>query len=214
MNKFSVPFGAQHQNEKVWRKTAPEDFHAVLALMQAVSVAPCQLQAGQEAKLFIRAIRLIERNPETGDEVVVSEVTDFSRKSGAFQFKGELFQRFPRWYEGTSAQPTSGMLSRDEESLVIDLAKSPLTIYHGWTDPKVKAVPGRYYLVEMEVKLTGLARLQMGIDYWREINSAYNTFDTRCQKSNNCEGHLSHWFGPAKDGGWQTIRTPDTLKGK
>jgi hypothetical protein len=208
---FDVPFGAQHRSEVVWRKSAPENFHAVLALMQVVSVAPCPMQPGQEAKLTIKAIRLIERNPETGIEAVVSEVTDFSKKKGNFRFGGELYPRTPRWYAGSSEKAGS-ILSSDVSNLVIDLAGAPSRIFHGWTDPKVAIKPGMNYLVEMEVKLTGFARLQMGIDYWREIGSVYNEFDATCQKSNNCEGHLSRWYGPAKDGEWQTIRTPDALK--
>ncbi len=65
------------------------------------------------------------------------------------------------------------------------------------------------YLVEMEVKITGLARLQMGIDYWRETDSVYSQFDGTCQQSNNCEGYLSRWFGPTD--GFVTIRVPDAL---
>lgn len=210
---FDVPFGAQHRGEVVWRKSAPENFRAVLALMQVVSVAPCPMQSGQEAKLAIKAIRLIERDPATGSESVVTEVTDFSKKSGSFRFDGELYPRTPRWYAGGSVKP-GNRLSLDGPSLVIDLSQSPTRIFHGWTDPKVATKPGMTYLVEMEVRIIGLARLQMGIDYWREIGSAYNEFDATCQKSNNCEGHLSRWFGPAKDGEWQTIRTPDALVGK
>lgn len=210
---FDVPFGAQHRSEVVWRKSAPENFRAVLALMQVVSVAPCPMQSGQEAKLTIRAIRLIERDPATGSESVVTEVTDFSQKKGAFRFDGELYPRTPRWYPGGSEKAGS-ILSNEGTNLVINLAGAPTRIYHGWTDPKVATKPGMYYLVEMEVKLSGLARLQMGIDYWREITSAYNEFDATCVRSNNCEGHLSRWYGPAQDGEWQTIRTPDALMGK
>lgn len=210
---FDVPFGAQHRGEVVWRKSAPENFHAVLALMQVVSVAPCAMQPGQEAKLTIKAIRLIERDPETGGESVVTEVTDFSTEKRAFRFDGELYPRTPRWYAGGSVKP-GNWLSLDGTALVIDLSQTSTSIFHGWTDPKVATRPGMTYLVEMEVKLTGLARLQMGVDYWREIGSAYNVFDAACIKSNNCEGHLSRWYGPAQDDQWQTIRTPDALMGK
>lgn len=206
--KFDVPFGAQHSKETVWRKTAPEDFHAVLALMQVVSVAPCDLQADQEAKLSIRAIRLIERDPKTGNESVVSEVRNFSDQQGEFRFDGELYSRIPTWYSGASSKPTT-QLSKEDKVLTIDLGKSPKKIFHGWTDPKVATKPGMNYLVEMEVKISGSARLQMGIDYWREIESSYNEFDQSCEKSNNCEGSLSNWFGPTD--GWQTIRAPKAL---
>ncbi len=87
MSAFAVPFGAQHKKEVVWRKSAPEGFHAVLALMQVVNVAPCPLRSGQEATLSIRAIRLIERDP-AGVETVVSEVTDFRGQTRPFRLTG------------------------------------------------------------------------------------------------------------------------------
>lgn len=212
IGKLDVPIGAQHKKEQVWRKTAPEDFGAVLALMQVVSVAPCPLESNQEAKLFIRAIRLIERDPQTGNETVVSEVTDFQQSKGDFRFDGKLYSRIPSWYDGKAAEPVDGMIARDGKELIIDLAKAPRTIYHGWTDPKVTAKPDMNYLVEMEVRIVGQARLQMGIDYWRTKTSSFNVFDSNCKKSNNCEGYLSRWFGPTES--WQTIRTPDALKNK
>lgn len=208
LEKFTVPLGAQHRKEVVWRKTAPGDFHAVLALMQVVSVAPCPMEGSQEARLTIRAIRLIERD-STGSETVVSAVTDFRKKNATVRFDGALFPRIPKWYEGAASRPVAGMLGMDDQALVIDLGPSPRTIYHGWTEPKVTAKPGMNYLVEMEVRISGQARLQMGIDYWRETTAAFNVFDGTCQKSNNCEGYLSRWFGPTD--GFVTIRVPDAL---
>ncbi len=212
LQSFTVPFGAQHKKETIWRGTAPEDFHAVLALMQVVSVVPCDTPADQEAKLEIRTIRLIEHDPSTNKEEVVSEVTDFSDNNGGATFDGELYPRIPGWYQGGPSQPTKGMVKKGDEALVIDVSKAPRFIYHGWTDPKATAKPGMNYIVEMEVRISGLARLQMGIDYWRETNSAYNTFDGTCQKSNNCEGYLSKWFGPTD--GFKTIRTPSAFGSK
>lgn len=211
INVLTVPIGAQHRKEVVWRETAPEGFHAVLALMQVVSVAPCTLEKEQEAKLSIRAIRLIERHPTTGTEEVVAEVNDFSRPEKTTLI-GKLFQRIPRWYppHGNVSDPMEGMISLDDKVLMIDLSKTPRLIYHGWTEPQVEAKPGMNYLVEMEVKISGAARLQMGVDYWREIGASDIGWDGTCQKTNHCEGYLSRWFGPID--GFQTIRTPDTLR--
>lgn len=210
LKAFVVPFGAQHKKETIWRKTTPEDFHAVLALMQVVTVAPCD---GQEGKLAIRAIRLIEHNTVTGEEKVVSEVTDFSDDhNDKTIFDGALYPRIPSWYQGGSSKPVKGMLSHDDQTLIVDVSQAPRAIYHGWTDPKVTAKPDMNYQVEMEVKISGFARLQMGIDYWREKDSVYNTFDSACQKSNNCEGYLSKWFGPTD--GWKTIRVPEAFSSK
>lgn len=204
--KLSVPFGAQHPKEVVWRGTAPQGFHSVLALMQVVNIAPC---SGQKGEIAIRAIRLIERNGATGNETVVSEVTDFSDLTGKTQFKGELFSRLPSWYSGGSSQPNDKTVKRDGKELVINLAEVPTQIYHGWTEPQVSARPGMNYLVEMEVKISGSVRLQMGIDYWRKAGLTFNGWDGTCQKSNNCEGYLSNWYGPTD--GYQTIRVPSAL---
>lgn len=209
IDNLDVPIGAQHKSEVVWRRETPDDFRAVLPLMQVVSVAPCNFRADQEAKLFMRAIRLIERDPIAGTEAIVSEVNDFSTQ-GRMVFTGKLFQRIPRWYEGESTVPLDGMITSEDRSLVIDLSKAPDYIYHGWTEPQVEAKPGKHYLVEMEVKVTGQARLQMGIDYWRSIGADDRGWNADCSKANHCEGHLSKWFGPTDE--WQTLRTPDALQ--
>ncbi len=204
--RLDVPFGAQQSKEVIWRDTTPPSFHVVLALMQGVTVAPC---SGQEGEIAIRAIRLIERDPATGGEKVVSEVMDFSSVSGKAAFKYELFSRLPIWYSGASSQPNENTVKRDGSELRINLSEVPTQIYHGWTEPQVPAKSGMNYLVEMEVKITGSARLQMGIDYWKAVGLPFNGFDWECQKSNNCQGYLSNWYGPTD--GYQTIRVPDGL---
>jgi len=209
VNNLSIPIGAQHKQETVWRKEAPEGFGAVLALMQVVSIAPCSFHEEEEARIFVRAIRLIEHNPITKTEQIVSEVTDFSNP-GETVFSGKLFQRLPHWYDGRASEPPSEMIGHDaNQALIIDLTKAPRFIYHGWTEPQVEARPGMNYLVEMEVKIVGPVRLQMGIDYWRSIGVEDIGWDADCNKTNHCEGHLSRWFGPTLD--WQTLRAPDTL---
>lgn len=206
LEKSAVPVDAQHKKEIVWRKTAPEQFHAVLALMQVVTVAPCRLPNTEAASVTIRAIRLIERNPKTEDEEVVSEVTSFSSKDDPAPFEGKLFERLPHWYPsfGKVTDPGADMIRYEDKRLVIDLAKKPNAIYHGWTNPKVATKPGMSYEVEMEVKIVGAARLQMGIDFWRNIDSVGSSFDETCQKSTNCEGSLSRWVGPTD--GFKTVR--------
>lgn len=207
LEKSAIPVDAQHKKEIVWRKTAPEQFHAVLALMQAVTVAPCRLPNTENASITVRAIRLIESDPKTGQERILNEVTDFSSKNDPLPFEGKIFQRLPHWYPsfGKVSAPSGDIIRREKKSLVIDLMKKPNAIYHGWTNPKVATTPGMNYEVEMEVKIVGAARLQMGIDFWRDIDSVGSSFDETCQKSTNCEGSLSKWFGPTD--GFETIRS-------
>lgn len=214
METFDVPFGAQHKKEIIWRKEVPDGFRTVLALIQVASVVPCDFQSGQEARLSLRAIRLIERNPKTGTETVITEVTDFRQGSGRFRFEGKLYPRIPKWYDGKASEPADGMLTRDASVLSLDLSVSPRTLYHGWTEPQVEAKPGMNYLVEAEIQIIGLARLQIGIDYWRFAGAEDKGWKKDCQETNHCEGHLSQWFGPTTEGNWQTVRTPAALLGK
>ncbi len=210
---LTVPIDAQHKHEIVWRATAPDGFSAVLPLMQVVSVAPCAWQSDQKAELVLRAIRLIEHNPKTGEERVVTEVSDFSSYEKPF-FVGRLFERFPSWY-ASLAQVMDPVLEavtiHRDKFLVIDVARVPQQIYHGWIEPQVEAKPGMNYFVEVEVKITGLARLQIGIDYWRSIGAADIGWKEDCNETNHCEGYLSDWFGPSLDEDWQTLRAPHSF---
>ena len=205
--KNIVPFGAQHPDEIIWRSTPESGFHAALALIQGATVTPCNTKENREATISIRMLRLIEVNPENQKEKVVAE-TNFGQGEGGISFDGMLYRRLPRWYpDNDGGKAPENTITKTEEKVVIDLSKHPELIYHGWTNPKVEAKEGRQYIVEAEVKISGAARLQLGVDYWREIDSVYNTFDSTCTTSNNCEAYLSSWFGPT-NGEWKTIRVP------
>lgn len=209
-NVLNTPLGAQHKKEVVWRATAPEEFHAVLPLLQAVTVAPCNWQSHEEATLALRAVRLIEHNPETGTERTVIEVNDFSSDEKPL-FVGRLFERVPHWY-AAPAQIADPLLEEvvvhDGKELIVDVARAPQHIFHGWTEPQVETLPGMNYVVEVEAKITGMARLQIGIDYWRSIGAEDIGWKEDCSGVNHCEGYLSDWFRPSADEGWQTLRAP------
>lgn len=206
LNQSAVPIDAQYKKAITWRETVPKKFHAVLGFIQIVTVAPCHLSDSKNASVTIRALRLIEHDPQTGVERIVSNIDRFSAKDNPASFEGKLFQRLPRWYpsSGKIIRPGKNIIQYADNQIVIDVSKKPQTIYHGWTNPKVKAKPGMNYLVEMEVNIVGAARLQMGIDFWKSIDSKGSDFDETCKKSTNCQGSLSNWFGPTN--GFQTIR--------
>lgn len=207
---LKAPLGAQHKKEVVWRATTPEGFHAILPLLQVVSVVPCMWQSQEQATVVLRAIRLIEHNPETGMERTVIEVNDFSSHEKPL-FVGRLFERIPHWYAAL-VQITDPFLEaivvHDGKELSVDVARVPQYIFHGWTEPQVEALPEMNYIVEVEAKITGMARLQIGIDYWRSVGAEDIGWKEDCSGVNHCEGYLSDWFGPSPDGDWQTLRAP------
>lgn len=210
---LNTPLGAQHKKEVVWRATTPEGFHAVLPLLQVVSVVPCMWQSQEQATVVLRAIRLIEHNPETGTERIMIEVNDFSSYDKPL-FVGRLFERVPRWY-AAPAHVTDPLFEnvaiRTDKELAIDIARVPQHIFHGWTEPQVEALPGMNYAVEVEAKITGMARLQIGIDYWRSIGAEDIGWKEDCKETNHCEGYLSDWFGPSPEREWQTLRAPHSF---
>ncbi len=204
-----IPHGAQHQKEVVIRAVPEPGFHAVLALMQAVTVLPCSSSSDSEAKVTLRNMHLIEQDPKNGNENIVAEVN--FQQNAPVAFDGALFPRLPHWYaENNGGSKETNITRQTDDGLEIDLSLAPQEIYHGWTNPKVSAKEGMRYIVEVEAKIVGAARLQIGVDYWRELNSGYNTFDLTCQTSNNCEGYVTKWFGPT-GGDFQTIRVPDAF---
>lgn len=90
---------------------------------------------------------------------------------------------------------------------MINLKQISHNIYHGWTHPRVSLQPDKKVIVEMEVRISGEARVQLGVDYWKDITSDYNGYDPNCQVSNNCEAWIGDWYGDT-NGKYITIRSP------
>ena len=96
-------------------------------------------------------------------------------------------------------------------SFAVDLTQASRRIYHAWTDPRTEAKPGAQYFVEVVAKISGSARLQLGVDYWRDMTADYNGYDVTCHASNNCEVWVSDWYGDTK-GEFVTLRAPKSYR--
>lgn len=205
-----IPEGAIWQKETIRRETAPQDFGAIVGWINAATVAPCVVKQSV-AQIEVRSIKLIQYEKATNRETVIKEVT-FS-DSGIPTFERALFPRIPNWFgeaEGSRVRFYQDIDKINNNVLFIDLAKISRRIYHGWTAPRSSTNQNALYFLEVTAKITGEARLQIGTDYWHDVNAPYNGYDENCNGTNNCEAWISDWYGDTK-GQFVTFRAPKKM---
>lgn len=200
-----VPNGAIWKQETIRQKTAPEGFGAAVGWINAATVSPCVTERTQ---IEIRSIRLIQHENGTGIETVVKEVTFDG--DGAAAFERALFPRIPQWF-GESTGSNDQTIDRVQDGIFsIELSQASRRVYHGWTAPRSPAVPNATYVVEVTAKISGEARLQLGVDYWRDAVVPRNGYDDHCNGTNNCEAWISDWYSDT-GGEFRTFRAPRSL---
>ena len=204
----AVPTGALWTKETLREPVIPENYQAALAWINTATVTPCTF-SDEKALVEIKKITLIEKNQETGEEKILREF-DYTQTEER-GFSGALFQREPFWFGPGEGNPRSSVLAYTNNGLVINIRQAPNNIYHGWTEPRIDLREGALLVVEAEVKVSGHARLQLGVDYWKDKTSDYNGYDPNCQTSNNCEGWIGDWQGDTK-GEFIKIRSPKSLE--
>ncbi len=204
---ISVPDGAIWNQETSIAEADTRDYGAMVAWINAATALPC-LTDSSGARIEIRSLRIIERAAD-GQESVIRSISFPGNADIPADFRGALFPRLPVWFGETKGVPDTNDISNvGENGFVIDLSRASQQIYHAWTDPRTSIVSGARYFIEAEVRISGAARLQFGVDYWRDLSVDYNgTYDKTCRASNNCEVWISDWFGDTS-GQFVTIRVP------
>lgn len=190
----TVPDGAQWTVETVNRPTAPSGYAAVIGFALGVTLDPSKYD---QALIELDYMRLIERNLDSGEEIVIA-AEEYNDGPRALELnEGGLFIRIPKWFPPgnyhtpvTNAEIANGLLT-------IDVAKTPDKIVHWWTDHAAAQPKYRYY-VEVRARVTGQAALQLGSDWWRTLASDYNFYDETCKTSNNCLAWHSDWIVDTK----------------
>lgn len=163
---------------------------------------------GFTATVEIRAIRLVCENITSHVKTIRADVHigrgQAERQTG--QLKWDTYNRGPGWFTSgiatTKVRPTY-----TDFALVANLRDNPGGIYHAWLDPRVAVKAGEHCDVEVDVRITGDARLQVGLDQWRGPWLDYNHYSDGCVTSNNCQAYLGRWHGDT-GGFFQTIRAP------
>lgn len=206
-NLERVPHGAIWQKESIFVPTPPEAFSSVVGWINVVSALPC-MPGKVPAVIEIRSMKLIERD-KSGSETVIKDIQFVSEMEAAKAVESGLFPRVPTWFGETEGSTDMAIDMIQDGAWRIDPGQASLRVYHAWTAPRSAARPGAHYFVEVETKIHGAARLELGIDYWRDAAAPYNGYDKSCQK-NNCEAWVSDWYGDTK-GQFVTIRAPKSF---
>lgn len=202
-----IPNGALWKQETIRQKTAPEGFETAVGWINAATESPC-VTSRTAAEIEIRSIRLIARTNGTGRETIVKEV--MFEGDGASAFERALFPRVPKWFGETTGSNDQAIDRVQDGIFAVDLAQASRRVYHGWTAPRSPIEPNAVYFVEVTAKITGEARLQLGVDYWRDANVPHNGYDDYCNGTNNCEAWISDWYGDT-GGKFETFRAPRSL---
>lgn len=180
-------------------------FTHLVGMWNITTVRPCD--RGAEATVEFRAFKILEQDLATGETSMKQTVTfDDAQWDEGVTFDYLTYHRSP-WFTGggPAVQPIVAALGDGIYSL--NARFIPKGIIHGWTTPRVEAVAGKSYLIEAEVRVSGDARLQLGMDYWRGVDSNYNGWSEGCITSNNCQVWLSDWLGDT-GGEFVTWRVP------
>lgn len=82
--------------------------------------------------------------------------------------------------------------------LTISISKTPNRVAHWWTK-RFEVNSTCNYFAKIRFKIKGAASLQIGSDWWRDLNAERNEYDPDCIKSNNCEAWASDWFSDTND---------------
>ncbi len=198
-----APHGALWKQETLHWNKAPDGYSTLVGWINAATALPCVDEHSITPRVEIRKLRIIARDETTGQERIVSEIDPREKR----HFVGRLFPRLPQWFGENEGKNEMTISTPILDRLSIDLSRAPLRVYHAWTEPRITLDPTQTYFLEVEANITETARLQFGIDYWRDQESDYTGWDATCQRSSNCEGFVSDWYGDTAGEFW-TLRAP------
>lgn len=181
-------------------------FTHLVAMWNIVTARACD--RGQRATVEFQSIRILAEDRATQALSVEQEII-FSNEENKEKGVAEAIYKRTPWFTGglTSPQPKVALVH--DGTYWVDAQAIPKAIIHGWTTPRIEARAGKRYLVEAVVRVTGDARLQLGMDYWQGRESDYNGWSEGCASSHNCQAWLSDWLGDT-NGNFVTWRVPIT----
>ena len=194
-----VPDGAPWREARILRSMPPPGYSAGAAWLTAATTTPC-LPLRAHAQIDIAALRVVGVQRD-GTERIVFEA-DFARDGNAHLDAG-LYTRYPTWFATDRHTPLA--VSTVAGAWTLDLARYPYSVIHAWT-PRFAVTQGVRYVVEARVRVSGAARLQFGLDFWRDFRVTHNGFDEFCRGTNNCEAHVGPWIGDTH-GAFMTVRS-------
>ncbi len=188
------------------RKMSDRGFDHLLGMWNAVTVYPCD--RSRPATIEIKAFDIVRLDPETGRLITEFSIR-FDRNGSPSFAGGGQWKRLPEWFISGQPERQPTVAATRRSSFLIDLKSIPAHILHMWTD-RIPAVAGHVYGIRAEVRVTGDARLQLAMDYWKGRDSQPLPWTEDCQGMNHCEAWLGDWIGDTA-GQFVTMVAPQSL---
>lgn len=191
------------------KKMAERQFNHLVGMWNAVTAYPCD--RGRPATIEFQQFEVVRLDPSSG-KLVPELSLRFDGSGGSTFDGGGQWHRSPEWFifGQPDRQPTVASMERGV--FRVDLRSIPKAIVHMWTS-RTPAVAGHVYGVRAKVRVTGDARLQLAMDYWKDRDSPGDKpWKEDCQGMDNCEAWLGDWIGDTK-GEFITIVSPRSLLG-
>lgn len=189
-------------------KMANRGFDHLLGMWNAVTVYPCD--RSRPATIEIKEFDIVRLDHATGKLITEFSIR-FDGNGGSSFAGGGQWKRLPEWFISGQPERQPTIVAMRRSGFLIDLKSIPEHILHMWTD-RIPAVAGHVYGIRAEVRVTGDARLQLAMDYWKGRDSRPLPWAEDCQGMNHCEAWLSDWIGDTA-GQFVTVISPRSLLG-
>ena len=192
-------------SEEAMEHQLPSDYSAGVIWFQAVTHSNLHDESiDGEAKVIIDYEEVFENCPGSAHRSIFYR--NYSLISGPLSPDyGGLYLRVP-WFGGEDVHSPISNSNVEGGELTIAVSEKPDRVAHWWTD-RFSVVPLCTYSVKVRFKIKGKASLQIGSDWWRDMNAGWNGYDSTCQNSNNCEAWVSDWFSNTQNK-YTTITVP------
>lgn len=169
----------------------PTDFTS--AMLWGIAITDTRVPGFKKAQVEIARTQLSCR--VDGKAVIMND------DSG--DVRGGLYQRFP-WFGAEAHDVLPLFYSRDHSAVILHVGRRPDRVWHFWAaSPRMQLPPGHLAgcTVRIRARISTGARLQIGMDYWRNPTVGYGS------GGNNHEAGASDWYFPSDR--WQEARFSD-----
>lgn len=188
------------------KKMAERQFNHLVGMWNAVTAYPCD--RGRPATIEFQEFEVVRLDPSTGK--LIPELSLRFDGSGGSSFDGGgQWHRSPEWFISGQPDRQPTVANADNGVFRVDLRSIPKAIVHMWTS-RTPAVAGHVYGIRAKVRVTGDARLQLAMDYWKGRDSEPLPWAEDCRGMNHCEAWLGNWIGDTA-GQFVTVVSPRSL---
>lgn len=179
-----APQGAWDEGYDLDTAYLPEEFHCGHGWVQ---IAMLDSNYTGTATVIVDYIAIYEINKDGSPIFIDSE--NYDEFNGELpDYKGGLFIRNP-WGSGGKNHPPFGESGYVENGLLtLHISDYPKKVFHFWGN-RFKAKPNTNYAVKIKCKIIGACRLNVGLDWWREMESL-----DKGQNVNNYQAFSSGWY--------------------